>query len=375
MDENQACWTLHGRLIENGEVCRVAVETDPFVIGRRAGLCLTLRSGAVSHVHAEITSRDGVLWIRDLNSKNGTYVNGDRIVTETALAEQDLIQFADMPFRVLKDELSVVPTEATDHEKDALALVQLRRLLDTEDIQPLYQPIVDLSTGEKIAYEALARSRLVGLKTPQAIFNAASRLGVEADVSRLMRIKAIRCGSVPGYQPHLFVNTHPAELAVPDLLDRMLEMRALAPFQRLTLEIHEAALADIDMLIELQELLKQLEIELAFDDFGIGQARIAELAAVNPQYVKFDRTMIAGIDQASADRRKVVGTLVRALTDVKVTPVAEGVETAAEAEMCGDLGFQLAQGFYFGGPEPMASHHEAETGQAAAASGSTPVVG
>jgi EAL domain-containing protein (putative c-di-GMP-specific phosphodiesterase class I) len=355
MDGIQVCWALHGRLVENGDQCRVVIEKVPFQIGRRAELCLTLRSNGVSGLHAEITERDGALWIRDLNSKNGTYVNGARIHEETPLGENDLVQFADMPFRVMKDETPSVPTVASNHAQTALALVQLSSLLQTQEILPVYQPVVDLISGEVVAFEALARSRLVGLETPAAIFHAASHLGVEADISRLMRVKAIQCSSTRGHQPHLFVNTHPAELAAPDLHDRMIEMRSLAPFQRLTLEIHEAALTDVDMLIALQLLLKELEIDLAFDDFGVGQARIAELAAISPQCVKFDRTLIANIDQATPERVRVVRCLVRALNEVQITPLAEGVETEGEAAACRELGFQLAQGFYFGRPSLMTS--------------------
>jgi EAL domain-containing protein (putative c-di-GMP-specific phosphodiesterase class I) len=353
MDANKVCWALHGRLVENGDQCRISIETVPFQIGRRAGLCLTLRSGGVSGLHAEIAEREGGLWIRDLNSKNGTYVNGARILNETALRVNDIVQFADMPFRIMNDQPATVPTVACDQERTALALVQLSSLLQTQDILPVYQPVVDLISGEVVAFEALARSRLVGLETPAAMFNAASHLGVEADISRLMRVKAIQCSSTRGHQPHLFVNTHPAELAAPDLHERMVEMRSLAPFQRLTLEIHEAALTDVDMLIALQSVLKGLEIDLAFDDFGVGQARIAELAAISPQCVKFDRTLIANIDQATADRVRVVRCLVRALNEVQVTPLAEGVETEGEATTCRDLGFQLAQGYYFGRPSLM----------------------
>ena len=345
-------WALHGRLIENGDLCRIAIETVPFVIGRLADACLTLRSGGVSKRHAEISERDGVLWVRDLDSKNGTYVNGVRISGEMALREEDILQIADMPFRFSQDLQSVAPTDAADNEKEALAVVQLGALIENQDIQPVYQPVVDLISSEVVAYEALARSRLLGLKTPGAIFGAAARLGVEAEVSRMMRVKAIQCSHAFGYQPHLFVNTHPAELVSPDLHERMVEMRRLAPFQRLTLEIHEAALTDVDMLIELQLLLRELDIDLAFDDFGIGQARIAELAAVSPQIVKFDRTLIAGIDHAAADRVNVVRCLVRALNEARVTPLAEGVETAEEAAVCCDLGFQLAQGYHFGHPSP-----------------------
>lgn len=353
MDTKSTVWTLHGRLVADGVQCRVDIETFPFQIGRRADLNLTLRSGAVSGVHAVINERDNVLWIRDLNSKNGTFVNGVRIRDEVSLAANDLVQIADTPFRLTRESKSNDSTLAADHDQGALALVQLSALLQTQEIQPVYQPIVELDTGAIIAFEALARSRLLGLETPASIFGAASHLGMEADISHLMRIKAIGACSIADKVPHLFINTHPVELAAGDLKERIIEMRTLSPFQQLTLEIHEAALTDTESLMELRALLRDQDIALAFDDFGVGQARIAELAAVSPDYVKFDRTLIAGIDQAGPERGRVLRCLVRALHEIEVIPLAEGIETAGEAEACKDLGFQIGQGFHFGKPAPM----------------------
>ena len=191
------------------------------------------------------------------------------------------------------------------------------------------------------------------METPAAIFGAASHLGIEADISHLMRIKAISECGVSAHLPHLFVNTHPAELGSADLRERIVEIRALSPFQQLTLEIHEAALTNVESLMELRALLSEHDVKLAFDDFGVGQARIAELAAVSPDFVKFDRTLIAGIDQAPAERIRVMRCLVGALNEIQVTPLAEGVETPEEAEVCKDLGFKLGQGFYYCRPAPM----------------------
>jgi EAL domain-containing protein (putative c-di-GMP-specific phosphodiesterase class I) len=350
MDTNSTVWALHGRLVADGVPCHVDIETLPFLIGRRADLNLTVRSGAISSVHAEINERDGKLWIRDLDSKNGTFVNGVRIKHQVPLAENDLVQIADTPFRLTREHGAAQSTLAADHDQGALALVQLNALLHNREITPVYQPIVNLGTGEVVAFEALARSRLLGLETPAAIFGAASHLGMEADISHLMRIKAISQCSVSEHLPHLFVNTHPVELASGDLRERIIEMRALSPFQQLTLEIHEAALTDVDSLMELRALLREQDIHLAFDDFGVGQARIAELAAVSPDYVKFDRTLIAGIDQAPPERVRVLKCLVVALNEIQVTPLAEGIETEREAQICRELGFQLGQGFYFSRP-------------------------
>jgi len=353
MDTKSTVWALHGRLVADGVQCRVDIETFPFQIGRRADLNLTLRSGAVSGVHAVINERDNVLWIRDLNSKNGTFVNGVRIRDEVSITANDLVQIADTPFRLTRENKSNDSTLAAEHDQGALALVQLSALLQTQEIQPVYQPIVELQTGEIIAFEALARSRLLGLETPASIFGAASHLGMEADISHLMRIKAIGACSISDKVPHLFINTHPVELSAGDLHERIIEMRALSPFQQLTLEIHEAALTDTESLMELRALLRDQDIALAFDDFGVGQARIAELAAVSPDYVKFDRTLIAGIDQAGPERGRVLRCLVRALHEIEVTPLAEGIETRGEAEACMDIGFAIGQGFYFGRPAAM----------------------
>src|SRR5262245_43785650 len=69
MDSKSTVWALHGRLVPDGDHSRIDIDMLPFVIGRRGDLNLTLRSSAISSVHAQIDERDGTLWIRDLNSK------------------------------------------------------------------------------------------------------------------------------------------------------------------------------------------------------------------------------------------------------------------------------------------------------------------
>jgi EAL domain-containing protein (putative c-di-GMP-specific phosphodiesterase class I) len=91
-------------------------------------------------------------------------------------------------------------------------------------------------------------------------------------------------------------------------------------------------------------------VGIAYDDFGAGQARLLELAEVPPHYLKFDMSFVRGIDAAPATRQRLLSSLVTVARDLLVYTVAEGVETAEEADACMRVGFTHAQGFYFGRP-------------------------
>jgi EAL domain-containing protein (putative c-di-GMP-specific phosphodiesterase class I) len=106
-------------------------------------------------------------------------------------------------------------------------------------------------------------------------------------------------------------------------------------------------------MIRFQSLLKEYRIGLAFDDFGAGQGRIAELAEARPEYVKFDRQLITRLDLADSTRQRFVKRLVDAVLDIGVIPLAEGIETQGEENICIDLGFPLGQGYCLGLPGPV----------------------
>src|SRR4030095_5636818 len=93
-----------------------------------------------------------------------------------------------------------------------------------------------------------------------------------------------------------------------------------------------------------------LGMKLAFDDFGAGQTRLAELVEVRPNYVKFDRKLICDIDKTGASRQQMVGSLVAMCRQLGIITLAEGVETAGEVDICRQIGFELMQGFFFGKP-------------------------
>lgn len=347
-------WFLSGRIRSDGPLVHIPVDAAPFSIGRKAKLNLCLASNSVSSVHAELIDTGDGLLLRDLASTNGTFVNGQRITREQELRPDDLIQFADTPFRVMRQNVpegsSTAPADLVDQ---ATSLVMFDRLMQEQAVLPHYQPIVRLQGGGIVGYEVLARSNLCSLKMPDAMFSAAAQLGLEVELSQMIRVIAIQeCLAIEN-PPHLFLNTHPIELERPGLVESIRSLRAMRKSQKITLEIHEKAVTNRANMQPICDQLRELEVGVAFDDFGAGQARLTELVDLRPEYVKFDISLVRGLHEATDERWRMVQSLVSMTRDLGAAPLAEGIECFEERRACEELGFELAQGYLFGRPVAM----------------------
>lgn len=347
-------WFLCGPTASGDTVQHTPVDDNPFVIGRRNGVSMKINFRTVSSNHASMWTERGNLYVKDLGSTNGTYVNGKRIDDAVQVGEEDLVHFAEAPFRIRRQ--SATNSNAGTYQENvcdqALALVQFDRLMSQRLVNPHFQPIVTMAQGTTIGYEVLGRGRVFGLESVGAMFQAAEQLNLEVELSRLLRWEGIRIGRELPDQPSLFVNTHPKELIGEGLVDSLIKLREMAGSIRIVLEIHEAAITAPSSMARLRSSLCDLNIELAYDDFGSGQARLAEIVEARPHYVKFDIGLVRGIDMADESRLQMIRTLVKMVRDLDIKSLAEGIETEAEASMCRELGFQLAQGYYFGRPAP-----------------------
>jgi len=357
-------WFLESLVEEDRQLRRVAVHPLPFRVGRRPGLQLTLPSDGVSKEHAELYLDGDTLRVRDLGSKNGTFLNRDR-VEDAAVQEGDILHFAQLEFRLGRQALGEEPSEDLDLEPSTLSITdtsvpkqflkqvrELPELLHEGKVTTLFQPIVSLPGGAVAGYEVLGRGAHPLLpESPQELFQLAAGVGAEAELSRLFRRKALEAVAGKRDVGTIFLNTHPTELKQEGLVASLVEVKRLAPHVRLILEIHEGALADLAAIDALRTQLAKIGIGLAYDDFGAGQARLLELAEVPPNYLKFDIRFVHGIDQAPPSRRRLVASLVSVARDLLVYTVAEGIETEAEADVCSKLGFTHAQGFLYGRPK------------------------
>ncbi len=302
------------------------------------------------------------LRVRDLNSTNGTFINRRR-VSDGAIQDGDVLHFANFEFRLAREAESSARPRGTAvlediplPERFVGGTEELTELLRDGTVTTYFQPIVELPGGKVVGHEALGRGLHARLPAnPIQLFRIAESMGSEVALSRLFRAKAIdQAKSLPDVKV-LFINTHPAELVEPDMIASLEMLPSAASGTRIMIEVHEAAIVDVALVARLRARLSELGMGLAYDDFGAGQGRLLELAEVPPDYLKFDIRFVRQIDKAPASKRKLVASLVAAALDLGVKALAEGIETAAEAAACTDLGFTHAQGFYFSEPIPFES--------------------
>lgn len=364
MSENldQPEWFLEGYLGNQKTLRRWIIRPLPYCVGRNADMNLSLPYQSVSGRHAEFYIADNTLWIRDLGSTNGTFINRKRLVEDVVIKEHDVLHFSECEFRVGRTEATIEDPSKTVFqnlsetdlpEQMAVGARQFKRMLMTQSVVPFFQPIVDFASGSRIGYEVLGRGLQDGLAdTPSELFRIATSLGLETELSRLFRMRGVEEAKILKGTPKIFVNAHPAELDSPKLMVSLKTLRRADSQLPMVLEIHEGSVTDLTQMRQLRSQLDELNIELAYDDFGAGQARLLELAEVPPDYLKFDISLIQGIHQAGSSRQTMVESLVRIGREIGVPCLAEGVEIEEEARVCAELGFQLVQGFLYGLPAP-----------------------
>ena len=112
----------------------------------------------------------------------------------------------------------------------------------------------------------------------------------------------------------------------------------------------------MNMMGELCSVLKELNTMLAFDDFGVGKARLVELGEVRPDFLKFDMELTNNIEHASIRRQELVALFATLVNNLGIQTLAEGVETREYHDILVQMGFQLGQGYYYGRPSPISKY-------------------
>lgn len=339
----------------------------PFRVGRDPENELVLATPGLSRSHAIIT-RDisGRLKLTDLNSTNGTYVNRERVDGSCLLRDNDILHFGNAEFRVREqatdgDTLGsdsdvrtmLVPNGLTLSELFVPNEAEFLQLLDGNGMSGAAQPIVNVADGTVFGYELLGRASHPLLPVlPASLFQMASALDREVDLSRAFRRFGIAsiAPRLRGYP--LFANTHPKETFSDEFFRSLTELRTEMPGLDLVVEINESAVTDVGTLCEMVARFRDIGVRFAYDDFGTGQARINELGDAPADFVKFDIGLLHDLHLASPRKQRVVRDLVKLVLDLGSVPVAEGIEMQAEAEICRDMGFVLMQGYLTGKPVP-----------------------
>lgn len=250
-------------------------------------------------------------------------------------------------------QLAAAKRRALAHYDELQRAEHIRAELDTRftramaSLRMVYQPIVRWSTRTVHAYEALLRTDERTLRDPQALFDAAARLGRVPEIGRAVRGEVARMLRAKRPPAPVFVNLHPLDLQDEDLLAATAPLSAVAG--GVVLEVTEQmSLGDASVESNLAAL-RNLGFGLAVDDLGAGHASFASLTRIDPDVVKIDMSMTRQIDQATS-KQTMVSALIAMCRDLGIQAVAEGVETEAERDTLARLGCDLMQGYLFARP-------------------------
>lgn len=234
--------------------------------------------------------------------------------------------------------------------------VDVAQAVECGEFSPHFQPFVDLRTGELRGFELLARwfRPERGWIPPDEFIPMAERDGwIDLLMGELLRRGFAAAAGLPAWLS-LAINISAVQLRDLSLPGRIQGLAGEAgfPTNRLIVEITESALAeDMESARAIVRVLKSMGVRLALDDFGTGYSNLLHLQSLNFDELKVDRSFVGTMTE-QRDSRKIVAAVVGLGQSLGLTTVAEGVETAEQAEMLRWLGCEQGQGWLYGKPVP-----------------------
>jgi EAL domain-containing protein (putative c-di-GMP-specific phosphodiesterase class I) len=364
-------WYLES-IAGNGVLTTHPVDRFPYRIGRGTDNELSLQIVGLSRHHSVLEKDQYArLVLTDLNSTNGSRVNRKRVEGPCILQEGDVLHFGLAEFR-LKFGTTEVPAEESEfgsptlisslHDDLPMHFIPheqvFHQLLMGQGLVVAAQPIVDARDFTPFGFELLGRANLPPLPAaPSPLFELASVINKGVELSAAFRQLGIEKLLPYAMGMAMFVNTHPLEIFTDDFYRSLCTLKEKQPELDLVVEISESAVSEVEQVKKLSHQLASIGVRFAYDDFGAGLARLNEMSECPAHFVKFDMTLIQGLDQASDRKQQFVADLVRIVRQAGSVALAEGVETQDELDICRDMGFSLIQGYFTGRPVTMDDFH------------------
>jgi sensor c-di-GMP phosphodiesterase-like protein len=237
--------------------------------------------------------------------------------------------------------------------------IQLLRALRLNLLSVVYQPIVDVRTGQILGVEALARwtNEDGQYVRPDVFIAAAEELGFIGKLTRvILKLIVSELGDLMRANPDFRVNINiaAADLADPQfvpMLEKLLKKHAI-PARSICLELTERSTADHKLTITSISRLRALGHEFYIDDFGTGYSSLAYLNELAVDAIKIDRAFTDAIGTGSLTAA-IVPQILAMANALHIKVVVEGVERAEQSNYFAALDQHiLAQGWHFGEPVP-----------------------
>lgn len=251
----------------------------------------------------------------------------------------------------------VVHTDRLQPSSRLSLTTRLRQAVKAQEWVLHYQPIVDLATGDVTAVEALIRWRTPqgGLISPGEFVPLAEELGLITAIGDWVLgevLQQSRRWNDQGLAIRTSLNLSPRQLHQPDLIERVaheLKKHSVDPSMVLVEITESAAMVDPERAQRVFQGLRTLGVGLALDDFGTGYSSLSRLRHLPVDVLKIDRSFISDLAR-DPDTRAMVAAFVQLAHNLKVAPLAEGIETEEELEFLKSCQCTLGQGFLFSKP-------------------------
>jgi EAL domain-containing protein (putative c-di-GMP-specific phosphodiesterase class I) len=234
----------------------------------------------------------------------------------------------------------------------------LDAIIASGQVVTLYQPIFDLRTLTVLGHEVFTRGPGGGpFEDAEGLFLLAERTGRLMEFERLCRSRALATARRHLRRGRrLFLNTSAGALRDPRLAGPALLEEVAGhglDYNEVVLEVTErVAIAERQAYQAVLRNLKREGFGIAIDDMGAGYSSLQAMVEIEPDYLKFDISLVRNIDR-SLIKRSLLETLVELSAKVGAEVIAEGIEAESELRTLRDMGVRLGQGRYLAPPVPV----------------------
>jgi diguanylate cyclase (GGDEF)-like protein len=285
-------------------------------------------------------------------------------LSRAGLTASDLLRHADTAMYSAKasgQQVVVYTPELDRGRAESLSLLaDLHLALDRDEFELLYQPKLDLVSGEITGVEALVRWRhpRLGLLEPSAFIALAESTGLMDKLTHVVLNDALRqCRRWrdAGLDLTVAVNLSARNidnLTLPEEVAKALAHAGL-PADRLILEITESSvMGDLDRTVPTLNRLADIGVMLSLDDFGTGYSSLAYLQRLPVGELKIDRSFVTGLGNPGSGpaSEALIRTILLLAKSLSLRVVAEGIETSPSLDRLRELGCDIGQGYHIGYP-------------------------
>ncbi|AWB58965.1 bifunctional diguanylate cyclase/phosphodiesterase [Colwellia sp. Arc7-D] len=286
---------------------------------------------------------------------NMRYENADTMLRDADIAMYHAKDKGKGRFEVFDSSMHSKVQNAMSLETD------LREGIDNEEFTPYFQPIVQMSDGKIIGFEALARwqSPKRGFVFPNDFIPLAEETNLVMAID--FQILEKSCRQLMLWQKrlgleHLYVScnlycNHFFNVSLPQDIQNIINITGVEPHQ-IRVELTERALLEnSNIVLDNMRALKKLGVKILLDDFGTGYSSLSYLHRFPIDVLKIDRSFIHNVHERG-NHQAIIKTIIDLAANLNMATIGEGIENEADAQLLKAMGCIYGQGYYYYKPLP-----------------------